>query len=384
MFLLLIPFKGKTNPIIIEYPQVFISELSFDSNNDWTLELEMFCREMFPLPGSIDSVVIQTNWGRARLLSLPIENYVLFSISMTDLSSPLVIDPLKDTIRIKTYLDESTGYYNYGDYLEHRLVFGYHDCEIQFLYPGQSICTWEIAYGYPVCFYKDNSPTPGLPNDTIGATVTLHGKFFDYYNHQIMSPLDQYAFSLSNNVTSYYYELYETSYYLSLSVFDFENSGSYTTQVLSGNRNVSVIDNLYWGGCPYGYPDLVSYSCENFTFNLEPGQVMEQNILLTDSSFNVGTKELHPALQDNLSLVCAPNPFSLFVDFYLTSDNAILATEILIFNSKGQQVKSIHADTDTSSWSGRVTKEELGSSGIYFYSLITKGKRIKSGQIICL
>lgn len=383
MILFVLPFKSKANPIIIEYPQVFISELSFQANSDWTLELEMFCKEMFPLPGSIDSVVIHTNWGSARLLSFPYENHALFLITKDNLSSPLVINPLQDTIRILTYLDESTGYTSFGEYLMHELIFGYPESVIPFLAPNQSICAWEITFGYPVCFYKDNSPTMGYQNDTTGATATLHGMFYDYLNRLIMVNMYQYDFSISNNVTSYYYELYQTSYFVSLAEFNFDISGSYTTQVLSGNRNVSLVDHLYNGGCPYGYPYMQALSCESFGFNLEPGQVMEQNILLTDSSFNVGLKEMIPALSTNLSLVCAPNPFSEFVDFYLSSAQSISNTEIQIFNVKGQLVKTIHVDNNTLAWSGRVTKGDLGSSGIYFYLLIEEGKKIKSGQIIC-
>jgi hypothetical protein len=376
-------YNSTANPIIVEYPQVFISELYFDSGNNWTLELEMFRHEMFPQPGSIDSVVIITNSGRAHLLDFPSENYTIFLIAAENLSSPLVINSSQDSVRILTYLNESTGYTWFGEYLEHNLVFGYPSSEIPVLFPGQSICTWEVEYGYPVCFYKDNSPTPGFPNDTTGATATLRGTFYDYLDQVISQPMYQCDFSISNNVTSYYFELYETSFFVSLDVFDFANSGNYSTHVLAGNRTVNIIDNFYENNCPYGYPSLRSLTCESFQFNLEPGQTMDQSIHLTDQTYIVGVDKLPPFSEDNFTVVCAPNPFSSFVDFFLSSSGTIADAEIQLFDTGGHMIKTIEVESGVPSWTGRVSREELGKPGIYLYSVIEKGKRIKSGQIIC-
>ncbi len=375
--------RAIANPIIVEYPQVFISELTFSSNSAWSLELEMFCKQPFLLPGSIDSIVLQTNEGRARLLSFPSESNVLFVISCNDLSFPLVIGASQDTIRVLTYLNQSTGYYNFGEYLEHRLVFGYPESEIPTLSGGQSICSWEITCGYPICFYKDTSPTLGLPNDTIGATATLYGDFYDFLDRRITSPLYQYEFSFPNNVTSYYFELYQTSFYRSLSVFDFESSGSYSSKILSGNRKISSIDYLYGGGCPYGYQAKQVLQCESLQLNTEPGQVVVQDIHLSDSSFRVGLRESAPALQNGLTVVCGPNPFSSSISFYLTSLKDMIDTQIQIFNLNGQLLKTIPVEDNALTWSCRVNRDELGSISCYIYSVNVKGIRVKSGQIIC-
>jgi hypothetical protein len=55
----------------------------------------------------------------------------------------------------------------------------------------------------------------------------------------------------------------------------------------------------------------------------------------------------------------------------------------MIYNSAGQLLKTISADCDATSWSGRVSKDELGSAGIYHYIVLAKGQKIKTGQIIC-
>ncbi|MFZ4707546.1 MAG: hypothetical protein ACOYMF_16220 [Bacteroidales bacterium] len=377
LLLLSLPFSSKANPIIVEFPQVFISELSFITSNDWTLELEMFCNTTFFPLESIDSVVIQTNQGNARILNCPFVEHSLFLVNSDCLSSPLVINTLQDTIRIITYLNNVP----FCPSLEHQLAFGYPGSPIPVLFAGQSVCTWEITYGYPLCFYKDNSPTIGFPNDTVGATATLHGMLYDYQNHLITSPVYYYCFSLSNNVTSYV--LLENTYYITQSVFGFDNSGYYTTQVFSGNRSVNIIDNLFSGGCPYGFPSLHPLSCESFQLNSEPGQTLEQDIHLTDTAYLVCIKESPFASATNLNVVCAPNPFSSFMDFYLSSSKAIVNTEIQLFNMQGLFIKSIPVNGNSMSWSGRVTKEELGKAGIYSYAVNENGRKIKSGQIIC-
>lgn len=385
VFLILSGFSSnvRANPIIVEYPQVFISELNFDSGNNWTLELMMFRNEMFPQPGSIDSVVIRTNSGRALLLDFPSENYTIFLITPENLNNPLTISSVQDSVRILTYLNESTGYYMYGEYLEHLLVFGYPDCEIPVLFSGQSICSYAFVPQYPVCFYKDNSPTIGYANDTIGATAELRGLFYDYLEHVIPYPMTYYDFSLPDNLASYYRELDGTTYYVPLAVFDFDNEGHYSTHVLAGRRLVGYIYNLEPNNCPYGFITRQSLSCESFQFNTEPGQTLEQDIHLTTTSYVVGLKESPPVPPGSLTVVCSPNPFSSFIDFFLASDNAIIDAEIQLFDTSGKLIKSISINPGASSWTCRVTKETLGKPGIYLYSVSEKGQKVKSGQIIC-
>lgn len=375
-------FTSKANPIIEEYSQVFISELYFDAENNWTLELELFLGETFPSPSYIDSVIIQTNSGRARLLSILDENNIIFLVTGDSLSWPLFINPIQDSLRILTYLNESTGFYNYGEYLEHILVFGYSSCEIPVLFQGQSICTWEIDFGYPVCFYKDNSPTLLGLNDTVGATTIIRGTFYDILNQVISHPLFDCGFSISNNVTSYYSDFYGLTFFVSLDCLNFGENDNFSTQVLSGNRNVTMIDNLIENTGSNRYLSLRHLACESFQFNLEPGQVLDQDIHLTTNSYIVGSPEL-PSKASDLTVVCSPNPFTDQINFYLSADKPIANAEILIFNSSGQLRKSLKVDMNDPSWSGRILKDELGSAGLYLYSVNVNGNKVKSGQIIC-
>jgi hypothetical protein len=78
-----------------------------------------------------------------------------------------------------------------------------------------------------------------------------------------------------------------------------------------------------------------------------------------------------------------PNPFSSFVDFFLNSSNALTEAELQISDTGGRLIKTINIESNQTSWSGRVTRDELGKAGIFLYSVNEKGKKIKSGQIIC-
>ncbi len=110
---------------------------------------------------------------------------------------------------------------------------------------------------------------------------------------------------------------------------------------------------------------------------------MDHDIHLTDQTYIVGVDKLPPFSEGDFTVVCAPNPFSSFVDFFLSSSSAITDAEIQLFDTGGRLIKTIDVESGVPSWSGRVSGEELGKAGIYLYSVIENGKRIKSGQIIC-
>ena len=57
---------AKSNPIIVYYPQAYVSELLFTSPSVWQLEMELWVPEEFLIAGVIDSIVIECNAGRAK------------------------------------------------------------------------------------------------------------------------------------------------------------------------------------------------------------------------------------------------------------------------------------------------------------------------------
>jgi hypothetical protein len=370
-----------SNPIILYPPQAFISELTFNASHEWTLELEMFIDLQLPVNGIIDSIILRSDSSRARLVSFPSEHYALFTITVADLYSPFTINYIQDTLRVITYADPIL--MPEGPWVNtHMLIFGFSGCEIPALLDGQSICTWEKEHGNPRYFYLDNSPTIGIENDTIGATVNLTGKFYDSRDHLISYALNQYDFALPVNVDPCTWGFPPQSFFCTLDIFTFDQQGNYSTTLLSRNTSVSNISYLYWGYAPVGYSNSETLACENFGFFLEPGGKILQDIHLTDSSFLVGLKGPRENHMQDISIICVPNPVSQSGEFFIKSDHTIENAEIIIQSTNGSVVLRLPV-TQINKSSITFSRQQLGSPGLYFFTLLQNNKHIKSGEIIC-
>jgi hypothetical protein len=377
-------FPGlKANPVVYYPPQAFLSEVFITSNTNWVIELEMFIPEMFLTGNNIDSIVIQSNSGRSKILSFPVARHAIFTINNSLLVNSLMIDNIHDTIRVLTYInpDLCSNYYLDPMYY-HQLVFGYENCEIPILTTGQSICAREKQYGDPLYFYLDNSPTIGMENDTIDATATIHGRFYDCRDSLITYALNNFSFALYPNVESRSFPDYPFFLYYPLSQFAFDNQGFYTTHVLSRNFTVNNVGDLGCADCYYGTHYITILHSLPFAYNLEPGQTLEQDIHLTDSTFFVGYSKSPSPSDADLTIVCAPNPVITFTRIFITSENSLKNLELKIFDIQGEILKTFLLPDEKKTSIG-FSKEELGGAGTYVYTVFEKNRRMKSGYIIC-
>ncbi len=381
----MLSFPGlKANPVVYYPPQAFLSEVFITSNTNWVIELEMYIPYLFLTGNNIDSIVIQSNSGRSKLLSFPVAHHAIFMINNSLLVDPLMINNSQDTIRVLTYINPTlcSNYYLDPMYC-HQLVFGYANCEIPMLAAGQSICAREKNYGDPLYFYLDNSPTIGFENDTIGATATIHGRFFDCRDSVITYALNDYSFALNFNIEEVVNSLVPPyNFYYPLSDFTFDPQGFYSTHVLSRNSTVHSVGNLWWDASPYGAVSCMYLHCTPFPFNLEPGQALEQDIHLTDSSFLVGYSKTPSPPNADLTIVCAPNPVITSTRLFITSGNSLKNLELKIFDIQGKTLKTILLP-DGRKTSVSISKEELGVTGTYVYTVFEKNRKVKSGYIIC-
>lgn len=368
-----------SNPIVVYPPQAFVSELVFDPSHTWTLELEMFIDINLPLSGVIDSIVLQSNTSRAKLVFFPAAHYALFNITAADLNAPFMLNYLQDTLRVTTYADSSQ--YFFGPAVNtHMLVYGYPGCEIPTVLAGQSISARERDPGNPRYFYLDNSPTIGLQNDTTGATSILTGKFYDVRGDLISAALYQQGFALPANVEPDYWGL--QVFYAPLAEFAFDAQGNYSTTFLSRNTVTSGINYLHGDYSPYGYSISELLPCEEFTFFVEPGSVMSHDIHLADSTFLVGIQDPQDTRKKDISIICAPNPVSQSGTFFITADEPVEDAEIVIY-SAGSSVVCRLAVPQANKCSITFSRDRLGAAGLYFYSLVQHGKRTRTGEIIC-
>ena len=370
----------KANPVYIPPPQVFLSEVYINTPSDWVIELEVFIPLMYLSGNNIDSIAIQSNSGRSKVTYFPVGYHVLYTISNSSLVNPILISPNEDIITVITYVNpgllvDSTVYH-------HQLVFGYPNCEIPVLAHGQSICTRERNYGDPLYFYLDNSPTLGLENDTIGATATIHGHFYDCRDSLVTYALNNYGFALYLNVEALPDPLNPyVTYYPTLADFAFGGQGFFSTPVLARNTSINAVGYLYNPNCPYGAVSNERLASNSFSYNLQPGQTQNTDIYLTDCSFLVGYSKA-AAQDEDITVVCSPNPVITSSNLYITSDRKLKNISLKIFDLTGKTIKTVILP-DGLSASIRITKEELGGAGTYIYTLFDKTSKIRSGYITC-
>ena len=101
---LLLSFSAYSNPIAL--PAVAISELTFDVDNEWTLEL--YCDHLsdsHTLSSVFDSIYVSSSSGEAKIKKLPnqINENEVFVIKNSDLASDLTIRPEGDSIEVRFF-----------------------------------------------------------------------------------------------------------------------------------------------------------------------------------------------------------------------------------------------------------------------------------------
>ena len=143
-----------SNPI----PHSSLSELLF-TGNGWVLELHASFT-------NLDGWSLGSRSGTALFKNGITLGTGYVVITRDSLLSQLDINPLGDSLTLHS-----------PQFFEESLVFGISPYSaIASPRTGQSIC-WH--QGAPYCYYLDNSPTPGLPNDTSNACGTVHGLVTD-------------------------------------------------------------------------------------------------------------------------------------------------------------------------------------------------------------
>ena len=335
------------NPVVL--PQAFISELKFDVNNNWILEITFGYSKPY-LQQEYDSICIETSNGFSRLKLDNIEDSTnLFVMTSDSLYTPLAIN--RDGDRIKLYSYIST--YSWGEPSKDSLVFGnYPDSYFDYLPDDYSIA----RIGYHI-FTKDKSPTIGIENDTVGTCGTLSGFIYDKNNNLVTSG----NFILDNPVY-------------------FDPVGIYTTSVFSRKVIFNRITNNYEPGHFQGV------RIDTIELNIYPDSLYINDIhILTD--FVVGIEERQIENTSLVSITNYPNPFNSTTNFIITVPIELQSKpkEINIYNSNGEKIFSINSSEKLkASWEGKDMMGNPVSTGIYYYQLVIDGSTYKNGKMILL
>lgn len=364
------------NPILVPEPRASISELYFTNQDTWQLEIYLVAYDSnFFI---CDSVVLLSQSSRLKIFesyTAPPDNlYVLNSVDHPD----FYINHQQDSLVLITYFD-----YGFEQQFIHTLDFGFPNCFIPVLNPGQSICCVFDPDGYPKdYFYKDDSPTIGEPNDYEGATAYLQGKMYDV-NGQLMTSLpESVSICLSQNLN-----WWEATYWFGINYYDMlgfslDDEGNYSSGILAHQSEITKLRHQIgpWGG--FGILSIYPVLCETIEFNLEPGSVLDVDLHLADSTFLVGISEPVKSFLPEISVVIAPNPFSDFTRLFLESDENLSGVAVHIYDATGRIMKSFVLPQGEKAML-TVSKSDLGSPGIYSYAVQRESNILKSGKLVC-
>jgi len=155
--------RAIANPLPVPY--VELSELQFRDDGSWILEIAVY-----PVSkGLIKAIWIKSNSGESMIRNFEDDgSYKLLVVENDNLTTPLTIDPLQDSI------DVTITWSNYKEKYYRALTYGYPNSKIRTPKTGQS-----IAQISGPLYSITKSPSIGLENDTIGMMGTIKGVIYD-------------------------------------------------------------------------------------------------------------------------------------------------------------------------------------------------------------
>ncbi len=350
-------------------PVTTFSELVFDSNKNWTMELLFSDRYQFY---TMDSVIIKTSNIAAKLLISYQIGTQIYVITSDSLSVPLTINCDGDSIEIVTYSTLNSQHHIRQDIL----IFGnYPHASVGSTTLGySSICrifgefnqnSWRID-----CLSKNSSL--GIVNNIAELSATLKGHIYDMNNEPVTQPK---IFS----VIPCYFEL-ETP-------LTINSDGTYTTQIFRRFPKI-LKDHLSVKSVDFEtFYDTVAI--QPFELNdIQPGTVVVQDIHLKSNEYIISAVEdKEPPRNNELTLINYPNPFNLSTNFFVKIPDRMKdkGGAINIYNTNGQLVKAIPVNESTTvNWDGRDKNGNIMPSGIYYYQLNIEKQMVKSGSMILL
>ncbi|MBN1639239.1 MAG: T9SS type A sorting domain-containing protein [Ignavibacteriales bacterium] len=319
----------EANPIAL--PTIEISELYFDESDNWKLELGYYEVNQAGFP--IDSIFIYTTTDTVKLPAYEfLGSTGVFVITLDSLDSDFIIKRYADTIKVVSYI--------MGEPFENILIFGnIAGSSINYPRHGQSISKYWNYYT------KDNSPTIGHSNDTIGMCGTAKGIIYDKYS----VPVKNRTFRLD-----YYFETSE--------------NGEYSARVYSKPSTFNQID-YKTGQYSTQYASITEIS-----FIMEPDSVVELDIYLLDT-LTTGINDINIA---NIPISVYPNPISKNGELIISIDLPIITSEISIeiidLNGKMMMKKKINQNS-----SSIIVPDK---SGFYIVRTMLDSQIISSNRII--
>jgi hypothetical protein len=317
------------NPIAI--PTIEISELYFDDSDNWKLELGYY--EVNQNGLTIDSIFL---YSTTDTIKLPLYDFIsstgLLVITEDSLNSEFHIKRFADIIKVISYSMEQP--------FEDVLIFGnLPGASINYPRKGQSISKYWMYHT------KDNSPTIGLSNDTLGMCGTVKGTVYDKH----LDPVPNKTFKLDN--------YFETS-----------ENGEYSARVYS---KPSAFGRINYKTGQYSAQSVLM---TGISYVMEPDSVVELDIYLLDT-LTTGINDINIV---NNPIFVYPNPISINEKLNINIDLPIISSDIWleIIDLNGKMINKNKISQNSSSITAPA------KSGIYLVRVMLDTEIISSNIII--
>ena len=334
--ILLLPVFISANPIALPY--YFVTELFFNENNDWTLELSLIDIDISV--DVIDSIYLCSSSDTIKIpndMLLNEPGYLLFYSST--FGDNFTINPNGDSLSVLTFIEEEC----LGGGMFETLVYGNKEGAIVGCPKNQQSIA--MLYQSYFSFCKDKSPTLGYENDTTGMCGTITGRLYD----NKLNPVANRTFKLDFDFTT-------------------DNDGYFTARILSRPNTYNQIFYQTWQGYTRN-PHI-----QILEYTMEPDSVINADIYLIDS-ITTGV--------DQLTIVSSPvkiypNPISKAQNLTIEIDLPVMSGDYnaVIQSIDGKRVSSFKITE-------KITRVEMPkSTGIYIVTINNGSHILTSKRIV--
>lgn len=334
----------RANPL--PSPSVSLSELYFDANGKWVIELQYSNAQQEFMP--IDSIWINTSSGTSIIKRFDIIGSEGIIIIRNDsLLSNLNINSKTDSIKI-IYTLESYKQSN------EPIIYGCLNSSISSPKEGQSIAG---VYPYFDLYCLDNSPSIGSINDTVGMCGILKGQIFDKNN------------KLLKGLPSNMFEMVLKKYVSDIPI-NISSDGSYYSNLFALNINVNE---LFYR---YGDNQGEFISIEQMNITMQPDSLINIDIHILDS-LKVGINEDICATESLIKLY--PNPISgLNINYEIAIPVQSTNCFLNIVNINGQQIARFRIMENH----GKLNLPSNIENGVYAVVLYVNNRNYSSSKIL--
>ncbi|MDR2086431.1 MAG: T9SS type A sorting domain-containing protein [Dysgonamonadaceae bacterium] len=367
----------RSNPIALMPPEFYASELMFDSDGKWIIELHSYT---FDIPEVVDSVRITTSSGSAKWNKPDFGNQEegywehpdVFILQNDSLDSDLTIHSEGDFVQVTTYYEEGAWWGTEGKSSSHTFIFGnYTGALVRSPKEGESIAhvpyLMTLLNDYTSFYYNKFiyskqyaiDPTPGIGQ--LNDENVAGGKLSARIHNLSDQPFSESRLSLKDE---HYYSVIDLA---------LQTDGLYSGDVYACKY---YFDKLY----PWEWPATVGWNSGHDYWTINPVEFeIEQDTILTLDIYINRYVDIQTVKPEETVLRIISNPITENAFTYETTLPVKSSKSIIeIIGLNGQ----IIAQYPVSENKGKITLPSNIAKGIYHAALTVNRKRYATAKII--